>query len=96
MHIAAIILYPISIPMTTRPSKTNGASAGPALIEAPSPSANVYFEVFRHWGYLEADLDPLGFLPSASYSELQISGEIAEQARRFYCGTVGAEFMHIG
>jgi 2-oxoglutarate dehydrogenase E1 component len=81
--------------MTTRPSKTNGASAGPALIEAPVTERERVFSVFRHWGYLEADLDPLGFLPSASYSELQISGEFAEQARRFYCGTVGAEFMHI-
>jgi 2-oxoglutarate dehydrogenase E1 component len=81
--------------MTTRPSKTNGASPAPARIEAPLSERERVFQVFRHWGYLEADLDPLGFLPSASHSELQISGEFAEQARRFYCGTVGAEFMHI-
>jgi 2-oxoglutarate dehydrogenase E1 component len=96
VHIAAVILYPISIPMTTtRSSKTNGASPGPALIEAPITERERVFEVFRHWGYLEADLDPLGFLPSASYPELPISGEFTEEARRFYCGTVGAEFMHI-
>jgi 2-oxoglutarate dehydrogenase E1 component len=96
VHIAAVILYPITIPMTTtRSSKTNGASPGPALIEAPITERERVFEVFRHWGYLEADLDPLGFLPSPSYPELPISGEFAEQARRFYCGTVGAEFMHI-
>ena len=27
--------------------------------------------------------------------ELQVTGEFADQARRYYCGTIGAEFMHI-
>ncbi len=53
------------------------------------------FDAFRQWGYLEADLDPLGFLPKSPHPELQIAGETAREARQVYCGTVGVEFMHI-
>ncbi len=53
------------------------------------------FDAFRQWGYLEADLDPLGFLHPQTRPELRIEGEHAEAARRVYCSTVGAEFMHI-
>src|SRR5882672_1984058 len=53
------------------------------------------FDVFRQWGYLEADLDPLGFLHPETRPELRLEGELAEQARQIYCSTVGAEFMHI-
>jgi 2-oxoglutarate dehydrogenase E1 component len=52
-------------------------------------------DAFRRWGYLQADLDPLGFLTPALHPELEVTGKAAEQARRFYCGTVAAEFMHI-
>lgn len=53
------------------------------------------FDVFRRWGYLQADLDPLGHFPKTEYPELNIAGPEAEEARKVYCGTVGAEFMHI-
>ncbi len=53
------------------------------------------FDQFRRWGYLQADLDPLGFLRPQSRPELQLSGAAAQEARRVYCGTIGAEFMHI-
>src|SRR2546421_11123296 len=53
------------------------------------------FPAFRQWGYLQADLDPLGFLRPQSRPELQLSGAAAQDARRVYCGTIGAEFMHI-
>src|SRR5215813_8420888 len=53
------------------------------------------FDAFRQWGYLEADLDPLGFLHAESRPELQFRGADAEEARRVYCGTVGVEFMHL-
>src|SRR5712691_1932095 len=53
------------------------------------------FELFRQWGYLEAELDPLGLLPPKPHPDLQIDNEWAQEARRIYCGTVGAEFMHI-
>src|SRR5712671_6748241 len=53
------------------------------------------FELFRQWGYLEAELDPLGLLPPPQHPDLQIDNEWAREARRIYCGSVGAEFMHI-
>ncbi|MDQ1348543.1 MAG: 2-oxoglutarate dehydrogenase component, partial [Acidobacteriota bacterium] len=52
-------------------------------------------EAFRRWGYLAADLDPLGRLPPAGPPELAIGGEAAEAARRIYCGTLAVEFMHL-
>ncbi|MGH9340519.1 MAG: 2-oxoglutarate dehydrogenase E1 component [Acidobacteriota bacterium] len=50
---------------------------------------------FRRWGYLQAQLDPLGRLTPLSYPDLDVSGEVAESFRRFYSGPVGVEFMHI-
>ena len=54
------------------------------------------FEAFRRWGYLQAQLDPLGqYLAPQAIPELDIQGDFANEARRFYCGTIAAEFMHI-
>jgi 2-oxoglutarate dehydrogenase E1 component len=53
------------------------------------------FDLFRRWGYLQADLDPLGHFPRLDYPELRITGPEADRARQLYCGTVGVEFMHI-
>ena len=53
------------------------------------------FNAFRRWGYLQADLDPLGVLRPQPHPELDIDAPAAREARRIYCGTVGAEFMHI-
>src|SRR5580704_288768 len=50
---------------------------------------------FRRWGYLQADLDPLGHFAPMSHPELDVSGEEADAARRIYCGSIGVEFMHI-
>src|SRR5215472_5621961 len=72
-----------------------GISPGTALMEAPNGEKERVFDIFRRWGYLEADLDPLGFLQPVPHPELQMDSEFAAEARRIYCGTVGAEFMHI-
>ncbi|HEV2688602.1 MAG TPA: 2-oxoglutarate dehydrogenase E1 component, partial [Bryobacteraceae bacterium] len=80
--------------MATRP-KSDAEVGRAGLIEAPNEERERVFDALRRWGYLSADLDPLGFLPSVSHPDLQIEGEIAREARRVYCGTVGAEFMHI-
>jgi len=64
-------------------------------MEAPQTERERVFDAFRHWGYLEADLDPLGFLAPVPHPELQLEGEFAQEARNFYCSTVGVEFMHI-
>jgi len=53
------------------------------------------WDSFRRWGYLQANLDPLGDLEPVSMPELEVSGPEAEAARRVYCGRIGAEFMHI-
>lgn len=52
-------------------------------------------ESFRRWGYLQANLDPLGFLKLLPHPELDDHGDAAAQARRWYCGSIGVEFGHI-
>ncbi|WP_158794637.1 2-oxoglutarate dehydrogenase E1 component [Granulicella sp. L60] len=54
------------------------------------------FDIFRRWGYLQANLDPLGqYLPPEPFPVAVPEGEAAAEARSFYCGTIAAEFMHI-
>jgi 2-oxoglutarate dehydrogenase E1 component len=53
------------------------------------------WDSFRRWGYLQANLDPLGDLEPQPVPELDVYGPDAEAARRCYCGSVGVEFMHI-
>ncbi len=52
-------------------------------------------DAYRRWGYLEADLDPLGRLVPEQHPELSRKGGEAGRFRRFYCGSIGVEFMHI-
>src|SRR6266702_2974973 len=82
--------------MPSRPTKS-GNSGSTALMESPmlNGERESDFDAFRRCGYLEADRGPLGFLAPTPHPELQLDGEYAEQARRIYCGTVGAEFLHI-
>jgi 2-oxoglutarate dehydrogenase E1 component len=79
--------------MATR--SKNSAETSIAVLDASNGERERVFDAFRRWGYLEADLDPLGFLLPVLHPELQIDGEFAQEARRIYCGTVGVEFMHI-
>ena len=56
------------------------------------------FDVFRRWGYLQTTLDPLGqYLPKEPFPVALPEGEedAAQEARGYYCGTIGIEFMHI-
>jgi 2-oxoglutarate dehydrogenase E1 component len=53
------------------------------------------FDAFRRWGYLEANLDPLGQMPPQPHPDLRLTGPDADRARRIYCGPIGAEFQHI-
>ena len=66
-----------------------------ALLDVTNGERERVFDAYRRWGYLEADLDPLGFLRPVPHSDLPVDGEFAQEARRVYCGTIGAEFMHI-
>ncbi|HTD95438.1 MAG TPA: thiamine pyrophosphate-dependent enzyme, partial [Edaphobacter sp.] len=54
------------------------------------------FDIFRRWGYLQASLDPLGqYLPPEPFPTPAPEGDIAAEARGYYCGTIAVEFMHI-
>src|SRR5882724_5400994 len=83
-----------------RPAKTPKAAkkpgAGGLAKAAGNEERERVFDAFRRWGYLEATLDPLGLLEPLKYPDLQgLTGEVAEEARDVYCGTVGADFMHL-
>jgi 2-oxoglutarate dehydrogenase E1 component len=52
-------------------------------------------DAFRRWGYLAADLDPLGRLLPEEHPEIREEGPEAERFRKYYCGSIGVEFMHI-
>src|SRR5258708_36333547 len=79
--------------MPSRQSKPGDSST--AVIENGNIGRERVFDAFRQWGYLEADLDPLGFLQPVPHPDLQLDSEFAQEARGVYCGTVGAEFMHM-
>jgi 2-oxoglutarate dehydrogenase E1 component len=54
------------------------------------------FDAFRRWGYLQSNLDPLGqYLLPGPVPELNFEGEAAEEAKGYYCGSIGVEFMHL-
>jgi len=61
------------------------------------PDREQTFDIFRRWGYLQASLDPLGqYLPPEPFPIAQVpEGDIAAEARRYYCGNFAVEFMHI-
>jgi 2-oxoglutarate dehydrogenase E1 component len=65
------------------------------VMEASNGERERVFEAFRQWGYLEADLDPLGFLRPVAHPDLQVHGAFVHEARRVYCGTIGAVFMDL-
>jgi 2-oxoglutarate dehydrogenase E1 component len=60
-----------------------------------APDEQQILDTYRRWGYLAADLDPLGHLEPFDHPELSRKGKTAERARRIYCGAIGAEFMHL-
>src|SRR6266404_1823678 len=84
--------------MAAPKSKTaNGDSRTAAIIEPSSDNLDRerVFNAFRQWGYLEGDLDPLGFLRPRTAPELQIDNDYAREARAIYSSTIGVEINHI-
>src|SRR5215470_12692189 len=74
-----------------KPARKSASSNGAAGAERER-----VFALFRRWGFYEANLDPLGFFAPLQFPDLQgVTGEFADEARRFYCGTIGAEFEHL-
>ncbi|HEX5234577.1 MAG TPA: 2-oxoglutarate dehydrogenase E1 component [Silvibacterium sp.] len=81
--------------MSTATPATRSAARVPESKPA-SQSREQVFDAFRRWGYLRAQLDPLGqYLLPSDTPELNFSGSDADEARQYYCSTIGAEFMHI-
>jgi len=67
-----------------------------AKSDTKATSRDNTFDIFRRWGYLQATLDPLGqFLPPEPFPTPAPDGPDSEAARKIYCASIGAEFMHI-
>src|SRR5271167_294766 len=86
--------------MANSKSKASSGAIGAAVIETSAnnganPERESVFNAFRQWGYLEGDLDPLGFLRPRPTPELQIESEYAREARTIYSSTIGVEINHI-
>lgn len=51
---------------------------------------------FRRWGHLQAQIDPFNRITPFAHRDLDsIDAAEAEQWRKIYCSTIGAEFMHM-
>jgi 2-oxoglutarate dehydrogenase E1 component len=76
-------------------SRGNAAVVEASSNHATNPDRERAFSAFRQWGYLEGDLDPLGFLRPRPTPELQIDNQYAREARAIYSSTIGVEINHI-
>lgn len=84
------------MPTRTPTQSTATTQSSKASTESANPARESVFDIFRRWGYLQASLDPLGqYLPPEPFPTPAPDGPDAQEARRYYCGSVGAEFMHI-
>src|ERR1035438_8345881 len=86
--------------MASPKSRPTSGAPGAALIETSSANGvnsdrERVFSAFRQWGYLEGDLDPLGFLRPRPTLELQIDSPYTTEARAIYSSTIGVEINHI-
>ncbi len=73
--------------------RSAGASADTADI-FPNGGEHL-LEPYRRWGYQYAILDPLNPRVPDLPPGLRVGGDVEAIGRRCYCGTVGAEFMHL-
>jgi 2-oxoglutarate dehydrogenase E1 component len=78
-----------------KPAKTAAAAPAGIAVRAVGVDRERIFDAFRRWGYYEATLDPIGLFQPQPHPDLALTGPIAEEARAFYCGNIGAEFMHL-
>src|SRR5438309_6382206 len=79
--------------MGTRTTKLGSDAA--AVMEPMAEETGRILDSYRQWGYLEADLDPLGFWKPSPHPDLPTTGAAVGPARAAYSGTIGVEFMHI-
>ncbi|MFZ0805846.1 MAG: 2-oxoglutarate dehydrogenase E1 component [Candidatus Sulfotelmatobacter sp.] len=81
--------------MPTRKSSSSAVFDPRASTNGTNPERERVFAAYRQWGYLEGDLDPLGFLRPRATPELEKEGEFARQARAIYSSTIGIEINHL-
>src|SRR5580700_2247038 len=81
--------------MTPKSKSSNGGSRAAVAENTSNPERERIFNAYRQWGYLEGDLDPLGFLRPRETPELDREGEYAREARAIYSSTIGVEVNHI-
>jgi 2-oxoglutarate dehydrogenase E1 component len=79
----------------TPKSKTSNAVLDRASTNGTNPERERVFNLYRQFGYLEGDLDPLGYLGPRATPELETEGEYAREARAIYSSTTGVEINHI-
>jgi len=79
----------------TPKSKTSSAVIDTASSNGSNPERERVFAAYREWGYLEGDLDPLGYLRPRPYPSLPAESEFAGEARAIYSSTIGIEINHI-
>ncbi len=81
--------------MTPKSKTSNGGSAVAVIENGANLERERVLNSYRQWGYLEGDLDPLGFLRPRETPELEREGEYAREARAIYSSTIGVEINHI-
>ena len=79
----------------TPKTKTPAAVLDQVSNNGSNPERDRVFSAYRQYGYLEGDLDPLGFLRPRPTPELEHEGEYAREARGIYSSTIGVEINHI-
>src|ERR1700722_3476780 len=79
----------------TPKSKTSNVVLDRASTNGSNPERERIFNLYRQFGYLEGDLDPLGFLHPRPTPELETEGEYAREARSIYSSTIGIEINHL-
>ncbi len=83
------------MPSSKTTSSVAGTAASTSSNNGSNPERERIFGAYRQWGYLEGDLDPLGFLRPRPTPELERDGEYAREARAIYSSTIGVEINHI-
>ena len=61
-------------------------AAGTQLLDAPAEDRERVFDAFRRWGYLQANLDPLGQIKPQPQAELDLGSLrhlVVETAQEF-------------
>ena len=79
----------------TPKTKTSSTVADRVSTNGSNPERERVFAAYRQWGYLEGDLDPLGFLRPRPTPELERDGDYTREARAIYSSTIGVEINHI-